>query len=142
MVGQNVAQVLQGRSLGVRDWGEEILLGYVSSSFTLKKLILKKNSRGGLQFHRKKNEMAYLISGVLKVRFETEEGGLAETFVTAGQAIHFPVGCVHQEIAVTDCEIIEVSTPFLNDRVRVEAEFGEEADFGLPSTSAEEIEEL
>ena len=142
MVGQNVAQVLQGRSLGVRDWGEEILLGYVSSSFTLKKLILKKNSRGGLQFHRKKNEMAYLISGVLKVRFETDEGELAETFVTAGQAIHFPVGCVHQEIAVTDCEIIEVSTPFLNDRVRVEAEFGEEADFGLPSTSAEEIEEL
>ena len=38
----------------------------------------------------------------------------------AGDCFHLPPGFVHQEEALTDCEIIEISTPHFNDRVRVE----------------------
>jgi hypothetical protein len=53
--------------------------------------------------------------------------------------VHFAPGMVHQEIAVTDCVLIEASTPHFNDRVRVESEFGEADDSGLPTTVEEQI---
>ena len=46
----------------------------------------------------------------------------------------------YQEEALTDCEIIEASTPHFNDRVRVEEKYGIFDESGMPSTSLDEIE--
>ena len=53
--------------------------------------------------------------------------------------MHFYPGLVHQEEALTDCVLIEASTPHFNDRVRVEGKYGVESNGGLPSTTLQEI---
>ena len=63
-------------SVGQRDWGEEILLVLSEGNFTMKKLLIKKGFSGGLQYHRKKDEAAYIISGNLLVTYENERGEL------------------------------------------------------------------
>jgi len=129
----------EAETIGPRDWGEEILLVLAESKYTMKKLFTKAGQKGGLQFHRKKDESSYIISGEMILRFDDGSGQLKEKRVSAGDWFHFPPGCIHQEEAVTDVIRIEVSTPHFNDRVRVEKKYGLKPDFGLPSTSEDEI---
>mgnify|MGYP001196096191 CR=1 FL=1 len=135
------AQFPKSSSVGQRDWGEEILLVLSEGNFTMKKLLIKKGFSGGLQYHRRKEEAAYVISGELQVTFENLKGKLEKKILKPGNWFHFPKGSVHQETALTDVELIEVSTPIFNDRVRVEESFGlNPADFhGLPTTDESEI---
>ena len=56
-----------------------------------------------------------------------------------GDFFHFPPGSVHQEEALSDVVLIEVSTSHFNDRVRVEKEFGLDPGDGLPTTTLDEI---
>ena len=135
------ARFPKAESVGERDWGEEILLVLSKGKFTMKKLIIKKGFSGGLQYHRKKDEAAYIISGTLQVTFENEQGILVNKKLKKGEWLHFPNGSIHQETAITDVELIEVSTPHFNDRVRVENKFGldKNDNKGLPSTEEDEI---
>lgn len=127
-------------SVGERPWGTEDLLGLVSQQFSLKRLFLRKGSKGGLQFHRLKDEIAVLISGNLLIRYDLGDGVLKEKVVGPGEVVHFPPKLVHQEEALTDCLIIEASTPHFNDRVRVEHKYGLGEPHGLPTTNEKEIE--
>lgn len=120
--------------------GERTSVGSCSGHFSVKKLEIKAGSRGGLQYHRLKNEVIHVISGQLTLRYDLGDGILREQTVGPNATIHFPPGFVHQECAVSDCVILEVSTPHFNDRVRVEAQYGLDDGFGLPSTHASEIE--
>ena len=93
-----------------------------------------------MQYHRKKNECGFVISGKLLVRYDSGNNKLKEKILKKGDVFHFPPGSVHQEEAITDCKIIEASTPFFNDRVRVEEIYGIERDKkGLPTTKLKEI---
>ena len=56
---------LKPKNMGKREWGEEKLLALISKKFSLKYLKIKKGKKGGLQFHRKKNECGIIISGKL-----------------------------------------------------------------------------
>lgn len=127
--------------LGHRDWGEETLLALVSGKYSLKKLVLKAGFKGGLQYHHKKDECGYLVEGELIIRFDEGDGILRERILCAGATFHFPPGAVHQEEALTDCVIIEASTPHFNDRVRVEDRYGQTITGGLPSTDIDEVSE-
>ena len=127
------------KNLGKRTWGKEILLSLIPKILSLKLLKLKKGKKGGLQYHHKKNECGYILSGRLIVRFDKGRGKLNKKVLKAGDAFHFPPGSVHQEEALTDCQIIEASTPHFNDRVRVEEEYGLCAEDGLPSTQKNKI---
>jgi quercetin dioxygenase-like cupin family protein len=64
---------------------------------------------------------------------------MQERIVGPGDVVHFPPGLVHQEEAITDCVLIEASTPHFNDRVRMEEAYGVESSGGLPSTELSEI---
>ena len=127
------------KDLGARIWGEEILLCHVSGKYMLKKLILKKGCKGGLQYHRFKDESGILLSGKMIVRHENKDGQIVEKLLKEGDVFHFPPGVVHQEEAITDCIIIECGTPYLNDRVRMEKYFGLGEPEGLPTTTPEEV---
>ena len=130
------------QDMGHRDWGTETLLAMVPDEFSLKKLVLRAGFKGGLQYHHKKNECGYLISGELIIRFDDGNGNLVEKNISPGDSFHFPPGAVHQEEAVTDCVIIEASTPYFNDRVRVEERYGLPANGGLPSTRIEDVKKF
>jgi mannose-6-phosphate isomerase len=127
-------------SVGPREWGEEILLVLSEDNYTMKKLSIKAGKKGGLQFHRLKDEASYILSGRMILRFDDGSGNLSEREVGPGDWFHFPAGCIHQEEAITDVERIEVSTPHFNDRVRVENSYGLQEGSGLPTTEMHEIE--
>lgn len=128
-------------SIGPRDWGEELLLVHAPFKYTLKKITISQGKRGGLQYHRFKDEAGYVLSGILNVFCQDSSGELVMHELKAGDWFHFPSSSIHQEIAVTDVEILEVSTPHFNDRVRVEPQFGMDGDgYGMPTTSTDEVE--
>lgn len=126
--------------LGTRPWGTETLLCHVKEKYMMKRLFVKKGSKGGLQYHRFKDEAGILLSGKMIIRFENEEGKIVEKIVSSGDVFHFPPGVVHQEEALEDCIVIECGTPILNDRVRMEEHFGLGEPVGMPTTSADEVE--
>ena len=128
------------KDLGIRKWGKEELLVLIPGLLSLKRLEIKKGSKGGIQYHHKKNECGYLVSGSLIIRYDSGDGKLKEKVLNPGESFHFPPGAVHQEEALTDCIIIEASSPHFNDRVRVEEKYGMTSDAGLPSTSEDEVE--
>ena len=127
------------KDLGKRIWGKEKLLAHIPKILTLKRLEIKKGQKGGLQYHRKKNECGYLLSGKLIVRYDKGNGKLVKKILKAGSIFHFPPGAVHQEEALSNCIIIEASTPHFNDRVRVEKKYGIFYNKGLPTTLKREI---
>jgi mannose-6-phosphate isomerase len=127
-------------SVGERPWGSEILLALVSKKFSVKQLTIKAGNKGGLQYHRLKDEVAVLISGSMLIRYDLGDGVLLERVIKAGDTVHFPPELVHQEEALTDCVIIEASTPHFNDRVRVEESYGFGTPAGMPTTQESEIE--
>lgn len=128
--------------LGKRIWGKEELLVLIPKVLTLKKLFIKKGSKGGLQYHHKKNECGVIISGKLLVKFDNGNKKLKTKTLKSGDTFHFPPGAVHQEEAKTDCVIIEASSPHFNDRVRVESIYGLKKEPGLPSTKKNQVKFL
>ena len=126
--------------MGMRPWGKEELLVLVSGKFMLKRLTIKAGSKGGLQYHRLKDECGILISGKMIIRHENDKGEIVERVINPGDCFHFEPGIVHQEEALEDCVIIEGSTPHFNDRVRMEEHFGFEEAPGMQTTSVDEIE--
>lgn len=131
---------IKPKNLGNRTWGKEVLLALVDGKYTLKRLEMNAGAKGNLQYHHKKDECGYLISGELLLKYDDSNNGkLKEKILKPGACFHFPPGFVHQEEAITDCVIIEVSTPHFNDRVRVEKEYGLTEEDGLPSTSKKDI---
>lgn len=76
-----------------------------------------------LQYHERKDETSYLLSGRLSL---TQEPGGARTVreVGPGEAWHNPPGLVHTIAALEDSTVLEVSTPDLDDVVRLEDPYG------------------
>ena len=126
-------------NVGRRNWGSEELLVLISKKISLKLLKIKKGKKGGLQYHHKKDECGYILSGKLLVRYDDNKGKLKEKIIKKGDAFFFPKGSVHQEEALTNVEIIEASTPYFNDRVRVENRYGIDKRGGLPSTKLKDV---
>ena len=126
------------KNLGRRNWGKEILLALIPKILSLKKITILKGKKGGLQYHRKKNECGFLIKGKLLVRYESNDGTLKKKILSPGSVFCFPPGFIHQEEALSNCEIIEASSPHFNDRVRMEKKYGLKLK-GLPTTKKKEI---
>lgn len=128
-------------NMGPRVWGVETMLCKIPGVLTLKKLQLNAGQKGGLQYHRKKDECGIVLSGEMIVRTISKDHKVEEKIVKEGDVFHFSPGVVHQEEAITDVVIIEASSPYINDRVRVEELFGQPVGDGLPSTKpGDEIE--
>ena len=139
----NISRLLSStKRHGEKRLGNRNASGGCARKIFVKKLFLKAGYKGGLQYHHKKNECGYLISGKLIIRFDDGNGKIVERMVEPGESFHFPPGAVHQEEAITDCVIIEASTPYFNDRVRVEELYGLKIEGGLPSTKINEVQKL
>jgi YrbI family 3-deoxy-D-manno-octulosonate 8-phosphate phosphatase len=122
------------KDMGERVWGQELQLAIAPGRVMMKKLTLKAGCKGGLQYHRKRFEMGYVISGKMIVRVGTGEE-VKEVVVQAGDHFYFPPYLVHQEEAVEDTVILECSNTWANDRVRVEELYDfPDGDVGLRSS--------
>jgi len=80
-----------------------------------------------VQYHNKKDETVYLLSGEIVYRVQRAgEDELDDMRLVVGESFRIVPGTIHQMIAVTDCDVLEVSTPELNDVVRLSDKYGRE----------------
>jgi mannose-6-phosphate isomerase-like protein (cupin superfamily) len=107
----------------VKPWGSEELLTS-TDLYALKLIRVQKGSRPSLQFHRKKTESLYLLSGRLHVEMGESKDALSADEILPGECLDVPRGRVHRVSALEDSVIIEVSTPELDDVVRIEDDYG------------------
>jgi mannose-6-phosphate isomerase len=82
-----------------------------------------------LQFHNKKDETIFLWSGRMmfeigKASDSSADGPLTQREMKPGEAVHIVPHTVHRMTAITDCDIFEVSTPELDDVVRLKDRYG------------------
>jgi mannose-6-phosphate isomerase len=106
-----------------KPWGYELIWAK-TSDYVGKILHIKKGHQLSLQYHRKKEETFFLSTGKMNLVFENEEGKLENILLSPGEAHHIPIGRKHRMIAVEDCDVFEVSTPQLDDVVRLEDSYG------------------
>ncbi|MGZ4400501.1 MAG: cupin [Gaiellaceae bacterium] len=107
-----------------KPWGHELIWA-LTDVYCGKVLFVKAGHSLSLQFHREKDESWLVQSG--RARLERGEAGetkLKEEVIAAGAAFHFRPGTVHRVTAVEDTTILEVSTPQLDDVVRLEDAYG------------------
>jgi quercetin dioxygenase-like cupin family protein len=109
-----------------KPWGHEIIYAH-TERYAGKILFIRAGERLSLQFHRRKEETIYVLSGALE--FVVEEAGKLVTRILApGEAFHIPPGVRHRMIARVDTEVAEVSSPELDDVVRLEDVYGRAGD--------------
>jgi mannose-6-phosphate isomerase-like protein (cupin superfamily) len=109
-----------------KPWGWELIWA-VADQYVGKLLFVKAGESLSLQFHREKDESWYVESGKAKLELgEAGQGILNEEVVGAGACFRFPPGTVHRVTALEDLTILEVSTPQLDDVVRLEDRYGRE----------------
>ena len=108
-----------------KPWGYEIWWAR-TDRYVGKILHLNKGESLSLQFHRVKDETIRLQSG--RLLFETgaqgEQGSLRRLEMAPGDVVHITPGMLHRMTGIEDCDILEVSTPELDDVVRLEDRYG------------------
>src|SRR6185369_13711850 len=75
-------------------------------------------------FHRKKDETIYVLRGELALEFAPGGGRVSRRRMRAGDALHIRPGDHHRMTAVTACDVLEASTPEVDDVVRLEDRYG------------------
>jgi mannose-6-phosphate isomerase len=109
-----------------KPWGHELIWA-VTDVYVGKVLFVKAGHSLSLQFHRQKDESWFVQSGRAKLELgDAGESVLKEEVIAAGAAFHYPPGTVHRVTAIEDTTILEVSTPQLDDVVRLEDAYGRE----------------
>src|SRR5262245_55176013 len=109
-----------------KPWGYELIWA-LTDVYCGKVLFVRAGHSLSLQFHREKDESWYVQSG----RAELEVGAVGDAVLqtevlVAGSCLRFRPGTVHRVKAIEDTTILEVSTPQLDDVVRLEDAYGRE----------------
>ena len=109
-----------------KPWGHELIWA-LTDTYCGKVLFVRAGHALSLQFHREKDESWLVQSGRAKLELgDAGQAALAEEVVGPGFAFHYRPGTVHRVTALEDTTIIEVSTPQLDDVVRLEDAYGRE----------------
>jgi mannose-6-phosphate isomerase-like protein (cupin superfamily) len=107
-----------------KPWGHELIWA-LTDLYCGKLLFVKAGHSLSLQFHRQKDESWLVQAGRAKLELgDMGESILREEVVGAGAAFHYRPGTVHRITALEDTTILEVSTPHLDDVVRLEDAYG------------------
>ena len=105
-----------------KPWGEEILFAR-TGRYAGKILKIRAGESLSLQYHVEKDESLYLQEGSLRLLLPGLEPPV-DRVLRPGDAVHLPPGTRHRMEALADCVVFEVSTPELEDVVRLEDRYG------------------
>jgi mannose-6-phosphate isomerase len=106
-----------------KPWGYELHWAK-TDRYVGKVLHVKAGHALSLQYHNRKDETIYLYSGKLLFEIGEQKGPLTTREMKPGDTVHVTPGTVHRMTALEDCDILEVSTPDLDDVVRLEDRYG------------------
>jgi mannose-6-phosphate isomerase len=119
-----------------KPWGREIWYAD-QAAYAGKILEVKKGCRLSLQYHERKTETLFLLSGKVLLTLRALAAGEtpAPSLVTPadqsvwlpGRAVHIPARTIHRFEALEDSVLLEVSTPELTDVVRLQDDFARPA---------------
>jgi mannose-6-phosphate isomerase len=113
--------MMQVNKIVSKPWGEEVWI-CVNEFYALKQITLLKNHRTSLQYHDYKVEHSYLLSGKIQVESRDGQKPCVDEYVP-GDVWHFKPKEIHRVVAMEDSVFIEVSTPHLDDVIRVEDDY-------------------
>jgi mannose-6-phosphate isomerase-like protein (cupin superfamily) len=109
-----------------KPWGYELVFA-LTETYCGKILFVRAGQALSLQYHEIKDEAWYVESGNASLELGTVGNGALETVeLNAGDALRFHPGTIHRVTAIDDTTIVEVSTPHLDDVVRLEDRYGRE----------------
>ena len=111
-----------------KPWGHETIWA-LTDRYVGKILHINAGHELSVQYHTKKDETMHLLSGEIVYRVQKDQSArdrLEDVSLRIGQSFRISPGTVHQMRAVTDCDVLEVSTPELNDVVRLSDRYGRE----------------
>lgn len=115
-----------------KPWGYELIWAR-SEEYAGKLLSVNAGQQLSLQFHRQKDESWYLLEGVAELEFAAAgEKTTTSEVVRPGAAFRIRPGTVHRIRALEDVLMLEVSTPHLDDVVRLEDDYGRADAEGKP----------
>jgi mannose-6-phosphate isomerase len=107
-----------------KPWGHELIWA-LSDDYAGKLLSVDAGHALSLQFHREKDESWYVLKGRAELELAAAgEKTTSREVVTPGAAFRITPGTVHRIRALEDTVILEVSTPHLEDVVRLEDAYG------------------
>lgn len=108
-----------------KPWGHELIWAH-TDRYVGKVIVIEAGKRLSLQRHLVKDESIFVISGRLRLTLEDETGTIRVEELVAGDHRHVPTGRIHRFEAVERTELMEISTPELDDVIRLEDDFGRE----------------
>ena len=109
-----------------KPWGHETIWAQ-TDRYVGKILHIKAGNALSVQYHDVKDETVYLLSGELKYWVKLDGADeLRDMLLRQGEAFRITPGTIHYMEAVTDCDVLEASTPELDDVVRLRDRYGRE----------------
>jgi quercetin dioxygenase-like cupin family protein len=107
-----------------KPWGHEIIWAE-TPKYVGKILHIKAGHRLSRQYHRVKEETLRVLAGAMDLEVG-DAGALATLRMNPGDTFHVRPNTIHRMVAVEDTDVLEVSTPELDDVVRLEDSYGRE----------------
>jgi len=105
-----------------KPWGKEEWLE-LNDNYCYKRIYINKGYKTSFQYHNKKKETNYIISGEAEVWLENDEGVIEKKVMGSGDYFSINPPKKHRIIALTDVILQEVSTPEVDDVIRIDDEF-------------------
>jgi mannose-6-phosphate isomerase len=106
-----------------KPWGYELIWAR-NGRYVGKILHVAKGHALSLQYHERKDETIHVLAGEVLLQSGEDGAPLSETVLRPGDSFHIPPFLRHRMIAQADCDILEASTPELDDVVRLEDRYG------------------
>jgi len=106
-----------------KPWGYELIYA-VTDAYCGKLLYVRSGHALSLQYHEQKDETIYLEDGLAEIEIGRLGDPLGRETIWPGQSFRIEPGTVHRLRAIKDCVFLEVSTPHLDDVVRLEDKYG------------------
>jgi mannose-6-phosphate isomerase-like protein (cupin superfamily) len=106
----------------IKPWGREIWFAW-TPMYAGKILEIRKGHRFSLQYHEKKCETQLIMQGKVKFTYGKDPKKLKSVTLNAGEKVDILPGLIHRAEAITDTVIFEVSSPELDDVVKVSDDY-------------------
>jgi mannose-6-phosphate isomerase len=106
-----------------KPWGHELIWAR-TNRYVGKILHIKQGESLSYQYHQVKDETIFVLRGLLDLEVGTAEGERRTVRMGPEESFHIPPGLRHRMTAVEECDILEASTPELDDVVRLEDRYG------------------
>lgn len=106
-----------------KPWGYEVHWVHANAPYMGKLIHINAGARLSLQVHDQKQESWLVVSGQAAVLWENEHGELMQTALEPGQGYSTAIGQRHRLIGISDCDVVEASTPELGTTWRLEDDY-------------------